>query len=60
LKFIERNWNLPPISGRSRDNFPNPETRGNDPYVPTNTPALSDLFGMFDFSKEHGHDNDKN
>jgi phospholipase C len=24
LKFIERNWNLPPVTGRSRDNFPNP------------------------------------
>ena len=24
LKFIERNWGLPPITGRSRDNLPNP------------------------------------
>ena len=24
LKFIERNWNLPPVTNRSRDNFPNP------------------------------------
>src|SRR6201999_573916 len=24
LKFIERNWSLPPVSNRSRDNFPNP------------------------------------
>jgi phospholipase C len=24
LKFIERNWGLPPITYRSRDNFPNP------------------------------------
>ena len=24
LKFIERNWNLGPVTSRSRDNFPNP------------------------------------
>jgi hypothetical protein len=24
LKFIERNWGLPTISGRSRDNLPSP------------------------------------
>ena len=24
LKFIERNWSLPPVTHRSRDNFPNP------------------------------------
>jgi hypothetical protein len=24
LKFIERNWGLSPLSGRSRDNLPNP------------------------------------
>ncbi len=24
IKFIERNWSLPPITNRSRDNFPNP------------------------------------
>ena len=24
LKFIERNWRLPPVTRRSRDNFPNP------------------------------------
>jgi phospholipase C len=24
LKFVERNWSLPPITGRSRDNLPNP------------------------------------
>jgi phospholipase C len=49
-KFIERNWSLPPITTRSRDNFPNPETiEGENPYVPLNSPALSDLFDFFDF-----------
>ena len=49
-KFIERNWSLPPITDRSRDNFPNPETfEGENPYVPVNRPALSDLFDFFDF-----------
>jgi phospholipase C len=52
LKFIERNWHLPTISGRSRDNLPNPRVDDN-PYHPINTPAISDLFDMFDF---HGHD----
>jgi phospholipase C len=50
-KFIERNWNLPPISARSRDNLPNPRTFFN-PYVPINSPAIDDLFGAFDFHKK--------
>jgi phospholipase C len=49
LKFIERNWNLSPITKRSRDNFPNPVTRSNNPYVPVNSPAISDLFELFRF-----------
>ena len=51
LKFIERNWNLPTISSRSRDNFPNPTAAQNNPYVPTNSPAIGDLFDLFDFSR---------
>ena len=50
LKFVERNWNLRPLTNRSRDNFPNPTTTKNNPYVPTNSPALADLFDAFDFS----------
>ncbi len=49
LKFIERNWSLQPVTHRSRDNLPNPKTTGNNPYVPTNSPALTDLFDAFDF-----------
>ncbi len=52
IKFIERNWNLPTISDRSRDNYPNPKTRAN-PYVPVNCPAIGDLFDLFDFD-HHG------
>ncbi|MBV8675366.1 MAG: phosphoesterase [Acidobacteriaceae bacterium] len=48
LKFIERNWGLGTVTNRSRDNYPNPVTAGN-PYVPVNSPALDDLFGLFDF-----------
>ena len=48
LKFIERNWHLPPVTHRSRDNFPNPLV-GDNPYVPVNSPALGDLFDLFDF-----------
>jgi len=50
LKFIERNWHLQPLTSRSRDNLPNPTTFHGSPYVPTNMPALGDLFDMFDFS----------
>jgi phospholipase C len=49
LKFIERNWNLPTISNRSRDNLSNPRVDDDNPYVPENTPAISDLFDLFTF-----------
>jgi phospholipase C len=61
LKFIEANWRLGTISGRSRDNLPNPVTSRNDPYVPVNSPAIGDLMDMFDFGHDHGqgdHDHD--
>jgi phospholipase C len=49
LKFIERNWFLPPVTRRSRDNFPNPlQLPGS--YAPLNTPSLDDLFDFFDFT----------
>jgi len=48
-KFIEKNWNLPPISARSRDNLPNPVQKENNPYVPTNSPAIGDLTDDFNF-----------
>ncbi len=51
LKFVERNWGLGPITGRSRDNLPNPTVTKKNPYVPTNAPALSDLWGAFDFGQ---------
>ena len=55
LKFIERNWHLAPLTGRSRDNLPNPRASRDNPYVPLNSPAIGDLFDMFDFSQEkHG------
>jgi phospholipase C len=49
LKFIERNWYLNPVSNRSRDNFPNPISTPANPYVPTNSPAIGDLFDLFSF-----------
>jgi phospholipase C len=51
LKFIERNWNLRPLTNRSRDNFPNPVSAFFDPYVPLNSPAISDLFDVFNFGR---------
>jgi phospholipase C len=49
LKFIERNWGLPTISRRSRDNLANPVTGPDNAYVPKNTPAIGDLFDLFSF-----------
>jgi phospholipase C len=49
LKFIERNWGLETVTRRSRDNFPNPVTASGNPYVPVNSPAIGDLFDLFDF-----------
>ncbi len=63
LKFIERNWHLGKISNRSRDNLPNPIMEKKNLLVPTNMPAIGDLFDMFDFGKrgDNGHHNgDKN
>ncbi|HXR35139.1 MAG TPA: alkaline phosphatase family protein, partial [Candidatus Binataceae bacterium] len=50
-KFIEKNWRLQPLSKRSRDNLPNPNVNSAKPYFPTNSPAIGDLTGMFDFSQ---------
>ncbi|MGA2889402.1 MAG: alkaline phosphatase family protein [Terracidiphilus sp.] len=52
IKFIEANWGLDPITNRSRDNFPNPVASRDNPYVPVNSPALDDLFSLFDFSAQ--------
>ncbi len=49
LKFIERNWGLQPLTDRSRDNLPNPTVRRTNAYVPTNMPALDDLWDAFNF-----------
>ncbi len=51
LKFIERNWNVGPVTSRSRDNFPNPSVSPANPYVPENSPAISDLFELFNFGR---------
>ena len=49
LKFIEANWGLPTVTNRSRDNFPNPVAAADNPYVPTNSPAIDDLMSLFSF-----------
>ncbi len=64
LKFIERNWRLPTVTPRSRDNLPNPQhlpvergfrgfvdTAGYVPYV-NGVPgraAIDDLWDLFNF-----------
>jgi phospholipase C len=70
LKFIERNWRLPTVTPRSRDNLPNPEhfpvargffgyvdKIGYVPYV-NGVPgkaALDDLWDFFNFPSSSGH-----
>jgi phospholipase C len=49
LKFIEKNWSLPPISGRSRDNLPNPTYAAGNAYAPNNGAAIGDLMDFFKF-----------
>jgi phospholipase C len=56
VKFVERNWYLGKLTARSRDNLPNPRVDDDNPYVPVNMPAIGDLFDMFDFDRDHGHD----
>ena len=70
VKFVERNWMLDTtLSGRSRDNLPNPiqsgganSRRDNDSqrgqqgagiYVPSNMPAIGDLFDLFNFENQN-------
>jgi hypothetical protein len=45
----ERNRHLNTVTDRTHDNFPNPVTGPNNPYAPINTPALTDLFDLFQF-----------
>jgi len=52
LKFIERNWSVSALSGRSRDNLPNPVADDTNPYVPRNMPAIGDLMEMFRFQPQ--------
>jgi phospholipase C len=60
VKFIDRNWSLPPITQRSRDNLPNPVQLSGNPYVPVNAPAIGDLFDSFRFDRgQDDHHNSK-
>ncbi|MGH7159946.1 MAG: alkaline phosphatase family protein [Acetobacteraceae bacterium] len=49
LKFIEKNWSLPTISSRSRDNLPNPVASADGSYLPANPPAIDDMMDYFTF-----------
>ena len=51
VKFVERNWKLPKLSNRTRDNLPNPIQTPSlaGGYAPTNSPAIGDLWGNFSF-----------
>ena len=52
LKFIERNWRVAPITGRSRDNFPDPKYGTSSKYAPINGPAIGDMFDYFTFGSK--------
>jgi phospholipase C len=60
VKFIERNWGLPTLSERTRDNLPNPQVADGNPYVPQNRPAIGDLWGNFHFEHQDGDHGDDN
>jgi phospholipase C len=51
IKFVNANWNLKPIDSYTRDNLPNPKVAADNPYVPTNMPAIDDLMAYFKFPK---------
>ena len=51
LKFIERNWNLPHLSDRSRDNLPNPEKKEGEKS--DDDRVIGDLMNMFSFNNKH-------
>jgi phospholipase C len=55
LKFVEKNWGLPPITKRSRDNLPNPIADRANPWVPVNGPSIDDLADEFNFG-QHASD----
>jgi acid phosphatase len=60
LKFIEKNWDLPKISDRSRDNLPNPiHDRDDNQYKPENSPAIGDLMNLFAFDHDGDHNHDR-
>jgi phospholipase C len=61
VKFVERNWMLKgKLTDRSRDNLPNPISNRDNPYVPNNMPAISDLFDMFNFQNDNSQGNNNN
>jgi acid phosphatase len=52
IKFIEHNWQLSPLSSRSRDRLPNPELGRDDRYRPRNG-GIGDLTSLFDFGDDN-------
>jgi acid phosphatase len=57
LKFIEKNWGLQPLSSRSLDRLPNPVATAQNPYLPTNGPAVGDLMNLFSFGGDESGQN---
>jgi phospholipase C len=42
----------------SLDNLPNPEAEYDDPYRPTNGPAIGNLMTLFDFDRSRSQEGD--
>ncbi len=59
VKFVNRNWGLPPIDSYTRDNLPNPIQVREHPYVPVNRPAIDDLMNYFKFPGHDHHHGDE-
>ncbi len=52
LKFIERNWDLPTVSRRSRDNLPNPRPSELRSQRTASGPSIGDLTSLFNFGQD--------
>jgi hypothetical protein len=59
LKFIERNWNLAPLTAAAATICRTPVASRDNPYVPNNSPTIGDLFDMFHFGSGDGRSDDR-
>ncbi len=59
VKFVERNWKLDTTLTHAQPRQPaEPDSSGDNAYVPRNMPAIGDLFDLFDFGGDDDGDRD--